>query len=560
MDQKDKAAEILERVRAEVPKEQLDLALARCYEAMKRIGEAQAIFDKMLANAPDDPTMVRTVTEFYLQANLRKTAMKQLQRLIDGEVKGTPVDLVWARYQMAKLLDATGAYADRQKGIELLKQNLVSGKSTFRNEQLLAHLIAKCPGAKNREKALEMFEEMMRERPSLAAEDLAAASKLYMAGGDRSKARDTMQKLLASHGNDPRYVAQYIQVLLQCGDLAGAKSWLKRLKEMAPRSMAVASLESEILIEEGEHTKAMEVLTAILHDAKTQSSNRMLLGRMVSLRLEELAQRLDGDKLADVRKQFIEEAEKTVRRLAEDYPTTKVNLAAFLARHEHFDEALSILEEGKETIDSFQLSKVCGIIIRNHQARSSQREQAEELIQLALKRTDRPDALLMVVADSYTRLTDYAKAEGIYRKAIQENPNHAIAMNNLAVLLAMQDENLDEALRLINKAIEIAGPEPAMLDSRATVYIARGESDKALVDIQAALNDAETPIRLFHLAQIYFNGGRPKSAVAAFTDAEKRGLTPSTVQPLELPIYRKFKSLQEKAKADRDRGGAKNAP
>ena len=92
-----------------------------------------------------------------------------------------------------------------------------------------------------------------------------------------------------------------------------------------------------------------------------------------------------------------------------------------------------------------------------------------------------------------------------------------------------------------------------MIDSRATIYIAMGESNKALEDIETALADAKTPIRLFHLAQVYSQSGRPKSAVATFAEAEELGLTLDTIQPLERPAYDKFKAMQRQMKPEERR-------
>jgi len=116
-------------------------------------------------------------------------------------------------------------------------------------------------------------------------------------------------------------------------------------------------------------------------------------------------------------------------------------------------------------------------------------------------------------------------------------------MNYLAVLLALQGIKLDESLKLVNQAIEIAGPVAAMLDSRATVRMAVGEPDKALEDMAEALNDAETPVRLFHQAQAYEKAGQPNAAAAVMEKAMQKGLTKSMLQPLELPAFEKLRQL-----------------
>lgn len=83
-----------------------------------------------------------------------------------------------------------------------------------------------------------------------------------------------------------------------------------------------------------------------------------------------------------------------------------------------------------------------------------------------------------------------------------------------------------------------------MLDSRATVYMAMDNAEKALEDIQAAVADRPTPVRLFHLAQAYSLAGDAKNARAAFDKAKKKGLTKELLQPLEFSTFDRLRQLQ----------------
>ena len=100
-------------------------------------------------------------------------------------------------------------------------------------------------------------------------------------------------------------------------------------------------------------------------------------------------------------------------------------------------------------------------------------------------------------------------------------------------------------MKLINQAVEIAGPVGAMLDSRATVYLALGETEKALADMADALADAETPVRLFHQAQAYDQAGKQSEAAAALEKALQKGLTKEMLHPLEIPAFEQLKQLSQ---------------
>ncbi len=100
------------------------------------------------------------------------------------------------------------------------------------------------------------------------------------------------------------------------------------------------------------------------------------------------------------------------------------------------------------------------------------------------------------------RLEQYDEEEASYRRALALDDGTRIdALNNLAYLLALRNKDLPEAQSLVGKAIALSGPRTSLLDSRAVVELAAGQSDAALADLQAAVSDGAAPVHLFHLAR-----------------------------------------------------------
>lgn len=101
-------------------------------------------------------------------------------------------------------------------------------------------------------------------------------------------------------------------------------------------------------------------------------------------------------------------------------------------------------------------------------------------------------------------------------------------------------KQLDEAQRLIDRAIELAGPATNLLDSRAIVYLARGEFEEAFKEIEEAIADAPSPMLLFHKAEILGAMNRKTEAAAALKEAVKLGFDSKAVHPLERPGYERI--------------------
>ena len=151
----------------------------------------------------------------------------------------------------------------------------------------------------------------------------------------------------------------------------------------------------------------------------------------------------------------------------------------------------------------------------------------------------------MRMADLSFRRSRYLDAEEIYREILQKTKGNASVMNNLAVLLAQQGIKLDEALKLVDQAIDIFGPVGALLDSRASVYLAMGDTEKALADLTRALGENDSPVWLFHQAQALQRAGQREEAAAAMEKAlhMAKPLTKDLLYPPELASFDQLSRL-----------------
>jgi tetratricopeptide (TPR) repeat protein len=121
---------------------------------------------------------------------------------------------------------------------------------------------------------------------------------------------------------------------------------------------------------------------------------------------------------------------------------------------------------------------------------------------------------------------------------LTETPDHVEALNNLASLLAFQDGYHEEALRLINRAIMVAGDVPSFIDTRALVYLQRNQPEQALVDLgQAKAAISESAVFHFHLARAYSMTQNEAEARKTFQHCEQLGLKRESLDPVERGSY-----------------------
>lgn len=149
----------------------------------------------------------------------------------------------------------------------------------------------------------------------------------------------------------------------------------------------------------------------------------------------------------------------------------------------------------------------------------------------------------------YTAMRDFAKAEEQLRLILQADPNDATASNNLGYLWADQGKNLEEAERLIRKALDLDREQKklgsavtmdgdaenaAFVDSMGWVLFRRGRLEEARTWLEKATELArgeDDPTVWDHLGDVYFQLHKMGEARAAWQksmvlyEAEKRRKT-----------------------------------
>jgi Tfp pilus assembly protein PilF len=113
-------------------------------------------------------------------------------------------------------------------------------------------------------------------------------------------------------------------------------------------------------------------------------------------------------------------------------------------------------------------------------------------------------------------------------------PNHLVALNNLAWLLAHRGAKGEEALALINQALLAYGPRGDLLDTRALVFLSMQQCERARADLEAAIRDTPTATRYFHLGRVLRLANDPAGASSALLKAKSLGLKRSQLHPAEL--------------------------
>lgn len=111
------------------------------------------------------------------------------------------------------------------------------------------------------------------------------------------------------------------------------------------------------------------------------------------------------------------------------------------------------------------------------------------------------------------RAGKFSKAEADFREALKIRPDSAQVLNYLGYSLVDRNEKLDEALKLIQRAVELRPDDGYILDSLAWAYFRLGRYDEAVAPMERAVAAmAGDSLVNDHMGDIYWMVGRHREA------------------------------------------------
>jgi tetratricopeptide (TPR) repeat protein len=116
----------------------------------------------------------------------------------------------------------------------------------------------------------------------------------------------------------------------------------------------------------------------------------------------------------------------------------------------------------------------------------------------------RDPAQHITIGERFLQLGDAASSEKEFRIALQIKPDDADALNALGYTLADRGIRLDEALSLIQQAVQLDKNNYAYLDSLGWVYYRLKDLKKAEQFLKMSLDLQSSPDQLEHLGDVYW--------------------------------------------------------
>ncbi|MEN9755743.1 MAG: hypothetical protein RLZ07_2125 [Pseudomonadota bacterium] len=114
---------------------------------------------------------------------------------------------------------------------------------------------------------------------------------------------------------------------------------------------------------------------------------------------------------------------------------------------------------------------------------------------------------------AFERLKRWPEAEADFRKALELSPDQPLVLNYLGYSWVEQNTNLDEAFKMLRRAVDQQPTDGYIVDSLGWAYFRLGQYDKALQLLEKAVDlKAADPTINDHLGDVYWRLGREREA------------------------------------------------
>jgi cellulose synthase operon protein C len=334
--------------------------------------------------------------------------------------------------------------------------------------------------------------------------------------------------------NDPQVLAAFVQMLLDHDSSVAAVEFpMGNLERLAPDNPFTKVLKARLLIKKNQAPEGVALIKSLIPQPLPDDQVRLLL--QVGNTLEELGQ--------------LDAAKEVFGQYAARVPGGCLALAAFYGKHGKIEEALDQVDAAVGKVPVAAVLPVVINVLTEQRKKGPIAAQYFQRVEHYFKKAeeDAPDTKLVQVQTAALRdLQDnYAEQTRIYQDFLSRGDvsdrDKAIVWNNLAFLLAADGKRPEEALKMINQAIDFLGPVPELLDTRAVVLMANGKTKEAIADLRDAISDSASGVMYFHLAKALAATGNPTDAARNLQIAhDSYQLTLDRVPKIEREEYQKL--------------------
>lgn len=477
-----------------------------------------------LAKSSHDASLAERATRAALYGNQPQIALRaaNLWAELDPDSKE-------ARQALTQLLMASGKLSELRPHLQKLIAEEEDRAGAF------MYLVGMFSRTSDKAGVLKLVQELAKPYPDLPEAHFALAHAAWSAGQDKLGISELQAADQINPGWEPSALLK--GQILQRKAADDALQFYREFLDTYPRSNEVRlayarqlvnekQLESarqqfDMLVEAAPGNAEIHVVIGLLSvqmedfaNAETHFLKALELGfkepNQIYLYLGQVAERLQQDTEA-------QEWYGKVGTDSQQYLDAQLRSAVLTAKAGHLDEARKHLQELPDLTNEQRVIVTQTEASLLQQAKRSQ--DAFDLLREAVANLPNSPELVYDYAMAAERVHQYDVMEHELRKLILLKPEMGQAYNALGYSLADRNERLDEAQKLIEKALSLSPDDYFILDSMGWVKYRRGQLSQALDYLKRAYAVESDPEIAAHLGEVLWQQGKHEEALKTLEEA-----------------------------------------
>jgi tetratricopeptide (TPR) repeat protein len=452
----------------------LSRELATIYLQNKEEQNAQAVVEELLARQPDD-----------VDALILYGSIKQMRRETGAAIQAFEkvIRLDPAQEKIHSLLAGLYLEAKDLAGAErVLSAMIARFPESYDGHFLLGRVHQDrgraAPAAKQFRKAAELDPESI--------EPLFELLKIAREGGKRDELLRISQEILERDPDNSRAQLELALYYRQSGMKAQADQILRRLGEKSVSEFEVVLQLVQFYVDPKKYADALVLIQGMLAGAPDSPD----------------LHHLKGFSLFGLKKNT--EALPEFRQVTPEsrfYSDAVVHIAFILQEQGKTAEAVEqLVAASRMNPENTEFKYYLGTIYEE----AGQLDEAEKSLKEALDKDPRNSRYYFRLGVVYDKKSDKKASMDAMRKVLELDPQNASALNYLGYTYADLGENLDEAERLIQQALQLKPKDGYITDSLGWVFYKKGDYPRAMEYLKkAAALVPDDPTILEHIGDTY---------------------------------------------------------
>lgn len=353
----------------------------------------------------------------------------------------------------------------------------------------------------------------------------------YNALGDNKKALAELEMIMDLNPGNISTLHMISQYYIEFEEVERAEEILLEAAERKPGEPATFLLLAEIYSQNQEWERLGNTFLSLIENPRINPDQKVELVRYLYMQSQN---RPDEHVLTD-------QTERLVHAISDhepDYGPAQLLASDYFIQQNEFEMALKNLERVNENFPEiaeawgqrmqllFTLERYDDVIDLSTEANNQvpddafiqfftgaafmltdQYETAEEWLGLATQSPSQRNfrsVIYSTLADVRHELDKWDETESAFDTALRLDRNNHNALNNYAYYLSLREENLDTAIEMSIRAIELEPDNAAYLDTAGWIYFKSGDLDNALHYIRLSVETGNASAEVFeHLGDVY---------------------------------------------------------